>query len=123
MPDAAVSSDTLHVREFERGTSLWCDAFRRLRKNRLAMFGLVVLLIVSTISLITPFIAPGDALYLQGAYGSGAQMYTGYCAFSGCYSQNPATIQGQKFAQYMNDATLNPFTGQLEQSTSFSATA
>ncbi len=62
----------------------------------------------------TPFIAPGDALYLQGAYGSGAQMYTGYCAFSGCYSQNPATIQGQKFAQYMNDATLNPFTGQLE---------
>ena len=71
----------------------------------------------------TPFIAPGDALYLQGAYGSGAQMYTGYCAFSGCYSQNPATIQGQKFAQYMNDATINPFSGRLEQSTSFTATA
>ena len=60
---------------------------------------------------------------MQGAYGSGAQMYTGYCAFSGCYSQNPATIQGQKFAQYMNDATINPFSGRLEQSTSFTATA
>jgi hypothetical protein len=71
----------------------------------------------------TPFIAPGDALYLQGAYASGAQMYTGYCAFSGCYLQNAATIQGQKFAQYFNDATVNPFTGQLEQSTSFTATA
>ncbi|PCJ53534.1 MAG: peptide ABC transporter permease [Candidatus Hydrogenedentota bacterium] len=58
MPDAAVSSDTLNVREFERGTSLWRDAFRRLRKNRLAMFGFIVLLIVSIISLITPFIAP-----------------------------------------------------------------
>ncbi|ACB27045.1 porin [Methylobacterium radiotolerans] len=71
----------------------------------------------------TPFIAPGDALYLQGAYGSGAQLYTGYSQFSGSYSQNAATIQGQKFNQFFNDATVNPFTGQLEQSTSFSATA
>ncbi|WP_342105296.1 porin [Methylobacterium sp. SI9] len=71
----------------------------------------------------TPFIAPGDALYLQGAYGSGAQLYTGYSAFSGSYSQNAATIQGQKFNQFFNDATVNPFTGQLQQSTSFSATA
>ncbi|MBA9066277.1 hypothetical protein GGQ91_005708, partial [Methylobacterium fujisawaense] len=71
----------------------------------------------------TPFIAPGDALYLQGAYGSGAQLYTGYSSFSGSYSQNAATIQGQKFNQFFNDATLNPFTGQMQQSTSFSATA
>ena len=71
----------------------------------------------------TPFIAPGDALYLQGAYGSGAQLYTGYSAFSGSYAQSPATIQGQKFAQYFNDATINPFTGQMQQSTSFTATA
>ncbi|MEE7504476.1 porin [Methylobacterium mesophilicum] len=70
-----------------------------------------------------PFIAPGDALYLQGAYGSGAQLYTGYSSFSGSYSQNAATIQGQKFNQFFNDATVNPFTGQLQQSTSFSATA
>ncbi|MER2193316.1 porin [Methylobacterium brachiatum] len=70
-----------------------------------------------------PFIAPGDALYLQGAYGSGSQLYTGYSSFSGSYSQNAATIQGQKFNQFFNDATVNPFTGQLEQSTSFTVVA
>jgi hypothetical protein len=70
-----------------------------------------------------PFIAPGDALYLQGAYGNGAENYTGYCAFTGCYTQNTATIQGQKFQQYFSDATVNPYTGQLQTSTSFTATA
>ncbi|QEE39151.1 MULTISPECIES: porin [unclassified Methylobacterium] len=70
-----------------------------------------------------PFIAPGDALYLQGAYGSGSQLYTGYSSFSGSYSQNAATIQGQKFNQFFNDATVNPFSGQLEQSTSFTVVA
>ena len=69
-----------------------------------------------------PFIAPGDSLYLQGAYGNGAQMYTGYCAYTGCYTQSTTTIQGQKFAQYFSDATVNPFTAQLQTSTSFTAT-
>ena len=32
-----------------------------------------------------PFIAPGDALYIQAGYANGAQMYSGYCAYSGCY--------------------------------------
>jgi hypothetical protein len=71
----------------------------------------------------TPFIAPGDALYLQGAYGNGAQMYTGYCAYTGCYTQSTTIIQGQKFAQYFSDAVINPFSGQMETSTSFTATA
>ncbi|MER2193043.1 porin [Methylobacterium brachiatum] len=70
-----------------------------------------------------PFVAPGDALYLQGAYGDGAQLYTGYSAFSGSYSQSAATIQGQKFSQYFSDATINPFTGQLQTSQSFTAVA
>ncbi|MGC5781553.1 porin [Methylobacterium sp. NFXW15] len=70
-----------------------------------------------------PMIAAGDALYLQGAYGSGAQMYTGYCAYSGCYNQTAATIQGQKFSQFFNDATVNPFTGRLEKSESFTVAA
>lgn len=43
----------------------------------------------------TPFIAPGDSLYLQGAYGNGAQMYTGYCAYTGCYTQSTQTIQAR----------------------------
>jgi hypothetical protein len=71
----------------------------------------------------TPFIAPGDALYLQGAYGDGAQMYTGYCAYTGCYTQSTQTIQGQKFNQYFSDATVNPYTGQLQTSQSFTVTA
>ncbi|SFL18428.1 porin [Methylobacterium pseudosasicola] len=71
----------------------------------------------------TPFVAPGDALYLQGAYGEGAQLYTGYSAFSGSYAQNPSTIQGQKFSQFFSDATINPVTGQLQTSQSFTAVA
>ncbi|MHB2210125.1 porin [Methylobacterium sp. CM6257] len=71
----------------------------------------------------TPFIAPGDALYLQSAYADGAQMYTGYCAFTGCYLQVNSLIQGQKIGQTFSDATINPFTGQLQTSTSFSAVA
>ncbi|MCJ2092407.1 porin [Methylobacterium sp. J-072] len=67
----------------------------------------------------TPFIAPGDAFYLQGAYGDGAQLYTGYSSFTGSYIQSTTTIQGQKFAQYFSDATVNPFTGQLQTSQSF----
>jgi len=71
----------------------------------------------------TPFVAPGDALYLQGAYGDGAQLYTGYSAYTGSYTQSTTTIQGQKFAQYFSDAVVNPFTGQLQTSTSFTAVA
>ncbi|MCJ2123605.1 porin [Methylobacterium sp. J-077] len=70
-----------------------------------------------------PFVTPGDALYLQGAYGDGAQFYTGYSAFSGSASPNAATIQGQKFNQYFSDATINPFTGQLQTSQSVTAVA
>ncbi|MEE7450141.1 porin [Methylobacterium radiotolerans] len=71
----------------------------------------------------TPFIAPGDALYLQSAYADGAQMYTGYCAFTGCYTQLNNGFQGQKISQSFSDATINPFTGQLQTSQSFSAVA
>ncbi|MEH6582637.1 MAG: ABC transporter permease [Halioglobus sp.] len=42
----------------EQGTSLWKDAWIRLRKNRLAVFGLVVLALFTAIALITPWIAP-----------------------------------------------------------------
>ncbi len=42
----------------EQGTSLWQDAWRRLRKNRLALFGLWVLLSFVVIALLTPWLAP-----------------------------------------------------------------
>jgi oligopeptide transport system permease protein len=40
--------------EFVRGSSLWRDAWRRLLKNKLAVFGLVVVVIVSIASLVGP---------------------------------------------------------------------
>ncbi|KQP73341.1 porin [Methylobacterium sp. Leaf113] len=66
-----------------------------------------------------PFIAPGDTLYLQGAYGEGATLYTGYSSYNGTYASRASTINGAAFDPYMSDATLNPFTGKIELSTSF----
>ncbi|WP_375465510.1 porin [uncultured Methylobacterium sp.] len=66
-----------------------------------------------------PFIAPGDTLYLQGAYAVGAQSYTGYSNYSGSYAQSAITIQGQGFSQYFSDAVINPFTGQMSLSETF----
>lgn len=68
-----------------------------------------------------PFIAAGDALYLQGAYGEGATQYTGYNSWSGSYQGAGAAgaIQGGEITQTFSDATVNPITGQLNLSTSW----
>jgi len=42
--------------EFVAGTSLWRDAWRRLLKNRLAVFGMIVVSIVAVLSIIGPSI-------------------------------------------------------------------
>ncbi len=42
----------------ESGTSLWEDAWNRLQKNKLAMFGLCVVSFMIVIALLTPWIAP-----------------------------------------------------------------
>ena len=70
-----------------------------------------------------PAIAAGDTLYLQGAYADGAQSYAGYCMIAGCYRQSNTGFDTQKFEQYFADASINPFTGQLQNSTSVSAVA
>ena len=66
-----------------------------------------------------PFIAPGDGLYLQGAYGEGATLYTGYSNYTGSYASNTSNVSGASFNQFFNDSTLNPLTGRLELSRSF----
>jgi oligopeptide transport system permease protein len=43
---------------FPKGVSLWQDAWVRLRKNRLAMAGLVFLLLMMLLCLLTPWIMP-----------------------------------------------------------------
>jgi oligopeptide transport system permease protein len=54
MPDAAI----IQLAGAEKGTSLWRDAMRRLRANRLALFGFCFILIAATLALATPWIAP-----------------------------------------------------------------
>ncbi|AWN49954.1 porin [Methylobacterium terrae] len=66
-----------------------------------------------------PFIAAGDALYLQGSYGEGASMYTGYSAYIGSYTASAAVTQGSNFAPFFVDAAVNPLTGKMELSTSW----
>ena len=46
------------IAQAEQGTSLWQDAWLRLRKNHLAVFGLVILALFVIIALLTPWIAP-----------------------------------------------------------------
>jgi oligopeptide transport system permease protein len=48
------------ISDAERGTSLWRDAWLRLRRNRLALLGLCVLALFTLIALLTPWIAPYD---------------------------------------------------------------
>jgi len=71
-----------------------------------------------------PFIAAGDTLYLQSAYGQGALSYTGISNYTAPYDALAAApVGGGSFAQYYADAVLNPATGRLELSTTFSAVA
>jgi oligopeptide transport system permease protein len=51
--------DTSHLlAEAERGTSLWRDAWLRLRKNKLAVFGAVVLLVMVAFCFLGPLLSP-----------------------------------------------------------------
>jgi len=54
MSDASITD----IAQAEQGTSLWHDAWLRLRRNRLALFGLGILVLFITIALLTPWIAP-----------------------------------------------------------------
>jgi len=56
-PEEAVAEDThVDAGEFVRGTSLWRDAWRRLLKNKLAVFGLLVVVLVTIASIIGPLL-------------------------------------------------------------------
>ena len=49
---------TSSLNDQSAGTSLWQDAWIKLRKNHLALFGLAVLIILIVSSILTPWIAP-----------------------------------------------------------------
>jgi len=57
--ESAISEKDINdIAMAEQGTSLWKDAWTRLKKNRMALFGLAVLVLFSVIALLTPWIAP-----------------------------------------------------------------
>jgi hypothetical protein len=70
-----------------------------------------------------PTIAAGDALYLQGAYGEGATLYTGYANYTASYAATSALGQGTSVPQDFVDAVLDPVTGRLDRSTSWTILA
>lgn len=51
-----MTSNTLN--QYEAGQSLWHDAWLRLKKNKLAMFGLITLIVISIACLFVPWITP-----------------------------------------------------------------
>ena len=55
---AAAETPIEDISMAEHGTSLWKDAWTRLKKNHLALFGLGVLITFIVIALLTPWIAP-----------------------------------------------------------------
>ena len=56
-PEEAVAEDThVDAGEFVRGTSLWRDAWRRLLKNKLAVFGLIVVIVITIASIVGPLL-------------------------------------------------------------------
>jgi oligopeptide transport system permease protein len=64
-PEFAVAED-IHLSaesEFVVGTSLWRDAWRRLLKNKLAVFGLIVVVTITIASLIGPAIIKATTGY------------------------------------------------------------
>ena len=53
-----MNTEALAFESAEEGSSLWHDAWLRLRKNSLAIFGGSVLLFIIVVALLTPWIAP-----------------------------------------------------------------
>jgi len=71
-----------------------------------------------------PFIAPGDAFYLQGAYSEGANAYTGLANYTYPYdAQSAGAYSGASFVTYNNDAVINPATGKYTLAQSFTVVA
>lgn len=52
------NNSSTDIADYTAESSLWKDAWLRLRKNHLSLFGLAVILIMIVIALLTPWIVP-----------------------------------------------------------------
>lgn len=57
---ASTQAPVAKINEYAQGESLWMDAWKRLRRNRAAIFGLVVIIFWIVVSVFAPYIAPKD---------------------------------------------------------------
>lgn len=55
-----VNANVQPVAKIEKGRSLWQDAWKRLKKNPTAMFGLFIIIFLGIIAIFAPIIAPYD---------------------------------------------------------------
>ena len=70
-----------------------------------------------------PFLAPGDALWLQAAYAKGAMSYTGLDNPTGRDSANAAGVDGgSRFTANKVDGYVDPATGNIKLTESWSVT-
>ncbi|TGE00635.1 porin [Methylobacterium nonmethylotrophicum] len=69
-----------------------------------------------------PFIAAGDALYLQGSYGEGANSYTGINSYNGGWTSN-GNIAAGAFNQWYSDAIVDPVNGKMSLARSWTVVA
>ena len=68
MPEAVpgtAAGVAAEVRVRKKGQSLWKDAWRRLKKNKFAMGGLIVMVVVTIAAVIAPWITPMPPDYGQ----------------------------------------------------------
>lgn len=52
----SIEPGPIRVSQLEQGTSLWKDAWHRLRKNRIALFGLYTFSVITILCLVGPFL-------------------------------------------------------------------
>jgi len=85
-PEFAVAEAGVHSVEHSEtviGTSLWKDAWRRLLKNKLAVFGMIVVVVITLASLIGPSIIEATTGYTYDYIPPEAYLLKSFPPFSG----------------------------------------
>jgi len=84
-PEMAIAED-VHAgeeSEFVRGTSLWGDAWRRLWRNKLAVFGMIVVLLVTIASVLGPTLIKRTFGYAPDVIPSDSKLTKSFPPFTG----------------------------------------
>ena len=84
-PEMAIAED-VHAgeeSEFVRGTSLWGDAWRRLWRNKLAVFGMIVVLLVTVASVLGPTLIKRTFGYAPDVIPSDSKLTKSFPPFTG----------------------------------------